>query len=246
MKIFKCSKIGEYHINHNEDDIIETQIGEDKIVFAIMDGCSMGKESHFASTLVKKLIRKISNELHFKEFAEKKSYRISDVQILLLEKIFNDLKLIKGILNLNQDEILTTLMLGIINKETQDGELIIIGDGIVNFNGNIFEFDQKNKPDYIGYHINEDFENWLNSQSQKLSLENIKDLSISSDGIFSFKKYHIGNFESIEEKGVIDFLLNDNSQLDSPKMLNNKLDQIEKIYGLRNYDDISIIRIIFN
>ena len=68
---YEISKIGEFHTNHNEDSSSITEIGEDKIMIAVMDGCSMGKESHFASTLIAKLLRKIGKEISFKEFVER-------------------------------------------------------------------------------------------------------------------------------------------------------------------------------
>lgn len=71
MKKYAISKIGEFHINHNEDSSAITEIGDDKIMIAVMDGCSMGKESHFASTLIAKLLRKIGKEISFRDFAEK-------------------------------------------------------------------------------------------------------------------------------------------------------------------------------
>lgn len=246
MKVYKCSKIGEYHTNHNEDDLIQTQIGEDKIVLAVMDGCSMGTDSHFASTLLKKIIRKTSSEIYYKEFIQRTSLQINEILHLLLEAIFKDLALIKNILNLNKEEILTTLVLAAIHTKFKSCEVIVIGDGIVNANGNLFEFDQNNKPDYIGYHINENFETWINSQTQTLTIDNIEDLSISTDGIHSFKKYHLGKFDNIEEQDIINLLLNDKREVINSKMLTNKIDYIEKEYGLRNYDDISIMRIIFN
>lgn len=245
MKIYKCSKIGEYHINHNEDALFEAPIGDDKIMLAVMDGCSMGTDSHFASSLLKKVLRKVSTELHYKEFIQGTLFQTDEILNLLLEGIFKNLAAIKNMLNLEQEEMLSTLILAIIDHKARLGNVIAIGDGLVQWNGKRFEFDQNNKPDYIGYHVDKNFHQWINTQTQKLMLEDIEDLSLSTDGIYSFKKYHIGNFEHFEEEAIIDVLLNDQKESDNQKMLLNKLDFIEKQYGLRNYDDISIIRIIF-
>jgi len=70
MKIFELSQIGEFHTNHNEDSYTITEIEAHQFLIAVMDGCSMGKESHFASTLIAKLLRKIGKVISYKAFAE--------------------------------------------------------------------------------------------------------------------------------------------------------------------------------
>lgn len=70
MKKYELSKIGEFHTNHNEDSSTITEIGEDIILIAVLDGCTMGKESHFASTLLVKLLRKIGKEISYRKFIE--------------------------------------------------------------------------------------------------------------------------------------------------------------------------------
>ena len=62
---FEFTQIGEFHINHNEDFLVTHEIGKDKLMIAVMDGCTMGTESHFASTLIGKLLRQISKEIHY-------------------------------------------------------------------------------------------------------------------------------------------------------------------------------------
>ena len=49
MVKFEFTQIGEFHINHNEDFLVSHEIGKDKMMIAVMDGCTMGTESHFAS-----------------------------------------------------------------------------------------------------------------------------------------------------------------------------------------------------
>jgi len=71
MKEYELSKIGEFHINHKEDSSAITEIGDNKILMAVMDGCSMGNEIHFSSTLIAKILRKVGKEISYREFAEK-------------------------------------------------------------------------------------------------------------------------------------------------------------------------------
>ena len=76
------STIGQFHTNHNEDFLVTENINDDRILIAVMDGCSMGKESHFASTLIGKLLRKISKGISFKEFInnENKTFNRSPIR----------------------------------------------------------------------------------------------------------------------------------------------------------------------
>ena len=246
MKKFYVSQIGEFHTNHNEDNLLITEIGNYKTLISVMDGCSMGEESFFASTLLKKIIRKFSKELHYKEFISKHFYSPQESIHFILKNLFKNLSSIKNDLDLEIDELLSTLILGVINSKLREANIIVIGDGLISINGELKEFDQKNKPDYIGYHINEDFENWMISQTQNLTATNIEDLSISTDGIYSFRKFDLEEYSNIEEYEIIDILLNQRYLVDNERMLLNNLLKIEKEYGLKPTDDISIIRVIFN
>jgi hypothetical protein len=52
MKIFKALQIGHYHQNNCEDYLFTGTIGKDKLVCAVMDGCTNATDSYFISTLV--------------------------------------------------------------------------------------------------------------------------------------------------------------------------------------------------
>jgi hypothetical protein len=58
-----------------------------------------------------------------------------------------------------------------------------------------FDFEQNNKPDYLGYHLNEDFEYWFTNQKRRISKHGIKSFSLSTDGIFTFSKFDIGIYD---------------------------------------------------
>jgi hypothetical protein len=38
------------------------------------------------------------------------------------------------------------------------GQVMVIGDGLVSIDGQLTEYEQDNRPDYLGYHLGEDFE----------------------------------------------------------------------------------------
>ena len=162
MNKFQLTRIGEFHTDHNEDNLLITEIGNEKTVIAVMDGCSMGTESFFASTLLKKIIQKTSKELHYKEFILRNIYSIEETLNLVLENIVKQLQLIKNELDLSINELLSTLILGIINSTNKEARIIVIGDGLISINGQIHEFDQDNKPDYIEVLSNSIAENLKN------------------------------------------------------------------------------------
>ena len=241
---YELSTIGSFHINHNEDAYLITEIGNHHILMAVMDGCSMGKESHFASTLILKILRKISTEISYKAFLEKIDKGADEYLREIMEQLFQELKFLKNHLLLEVEEILSTLILGILNKKEKQAELITIGDGLICCNGILYEYEQDDKPDYLGYHLAEDFSVWWQKQNQQLSLKQVEDLSISTDGIFTFKKFDNRVYESIQEEQIAAYFLIDRQWEGQAKMFSKKLSEIERIFGLRPSDDLTILRVI--
>ena len=107
MRKYELSIIGEFHTNHNEDASIITEIAEEKILIAVMDGCSMGKESHFASTLIAKLLRKIGKEISYKAFAEQTKKHTGVYLEEVLERLFGQFRELKNYLLLEKTEVLS-------------------------------------------------------------------------------------------------------------------------------------------
>lgn len=245
MKIFEFSQIGEFHLNYNEDHFVVCEIGENKLLIGVMDGCTMGDESHFASNLIGKILRKISKEKYYQEFIEKSSKELIEIQKEVLRSLFLELVGIKNRLGLERNELLSTLILGICDKKNRRVEIITIGDGLIVHNGEMKEYEQDNRPDYLGYHLNEDFDDWYEAQNQKLSLENIEDLSICSDGIFSFKQFNIEKDILKDDGEIIERLLRKKIKGIEGNILKKEVMQLEKEYGLKPSDDLTIIRMIF-
>ncbi len=240
MNIYQVLSIGQFHTNHCEDYLVSTEIGKNKRLLAVLDGCSMGNESHFASTLTGKLLKKIALERFHLDFRQKSTLEEELKEVL--KSLFTELKEISNKLLLQKYDLLTTLILCVVDTDTKTGEIIVIGDGLINVNGKITEFDQQNTPDYLGYHLNEDFETWFNNQKQKVSFKEIKDISIATDGIFTFEKQNSkNNSQSID---IINYFLFDLTFSEFPKMLENKLNFLSDNYGLKPNDDLAIIRLI--
>ena len=244
MKKYELSKIGAFHTNHNEDASAITEIGEHRLLIAVMDGCSMGKESHFVSTLMAKLLRKIGKEFSYREFVEKIERTNNEYLKEIMNRLFQEMRQLKNQLLLEREEVLSTLILGVLDTQEKKIELITVGDGLICCNGKLYEYEQEDKPDYLGYHLTEDFNTWFQSQTQKLSLTNINDLSISTDGIFTFKNFDGKAYDNIEEEEIINLLLMDRSAENIENILHKTTAEIENKFGLKPSDDLTIIRII--
>jgi tartrate dehydratase beta subunit/fumarate hydratase class I family protein len=68
MKIYELIQMGDFHSNHCEDFGVVANLGKNKMLCAVMDGCTMGTDSYLAATLTGKLLRKIAKEIDYKEF----------------------------------------------------------------------------------------------------------------------------------------------------------------------------------
>jgi len=189
MQQYTFTQIGTFHTNHNEDFLVSHPLGKNQLLIAVMDGCTMGTDSHFAATLIGKLLRKFAKEYYYQSFIEKTEKNLVLLLKLLLTQLFAALKTLKNQLSLEQEELLSTLIIGVIDQQTQQAELLTIGDGIIYCNGQLTEYEQENKPDYLGYHLAKNFDIWYAQQTQSLSLDNVQDLSIATDGIFTFKGF---------------------------------------------------------
>lgn len=245
MKIYSYSQIGTFHINHNEDFFIKTELTDKHILIAVLDGCSMGTESHFASALIGKLLRKISKSIYYQSFVQSAMHTDKQLLIKVLKQLFQQLSLIKNELSLETNELLSTLILGVMNTKNKTAEIITIGDGLVVCDGQQFEYEQDNRPDYLAYHLHKDFEVWFKNQEQLLSLQNIQDISFSSDGIFTFRHFDNKLYPRISEEEIINQLLISKQDSDFQTMLKKQVINLEKQFGVKPTDDLTIVRIIF-
>lgn len=243
MKIYTTLNIGEFHTNQCEDFLITQPIGTNEILIAVLDGCTMGTESVFASHLYGKLLRSIAKKKYYEEFVTQHSTNLQLKLKHVLQDLFIETKDIKRLLDLSTNELLSTLIVGIVNTETHSGEFITIGDGLIYVDGKPFEYEQGDKPDYFAYHLNESFEAWYNAQTQKLRLRNFKDLSISTDGIFTFKTFGSKTHQRPDEE-IIQFLLKNNDFKEFDNLLDRKINYLKQENQHYVTDDLAIIRVI--
>lgn len=219
---------------------------------SIFDGCSGGKESHFASTLFAKAFNDVIK--NFYDILNSENLNSSEQNSkFLLYMISRKVSEVKKVLHLDITELLSTVILCTINKNTKECLITAFGDGYFRVDGTevtikntrfINKDNGDNMPDYLVYDIDKiegygDFEAWFHSKSEIHKFENVTNVTISSDGICTFK-----NFKSCNEKiDPIDFLVKDEGLIDTKNMLERKYNILKNKYCLINTDDLSVIRI---
>lgn len=245
LKLYSVIQKGEYHLNQCEDHLFSGEISKNIQVCAVMDGCTNGKESHFASVLIGKLLGKIVREKGYLAFYQSEvSTEHPEVYLKgVLQDLFRELNTVQRQLMLDTTELLSTLILMVINKEEQRSALNVIGDGVVCCNGKIIDFEQDNKPDYLAFHLKENFDTWYHLQKQRIVIDQTTDISIATDGITTFTK--ISRPEITETIDPAAYLLSDETYSDQEDMLEKKLRYLEYNWGLKPTDDLGIIRVIF-
>jgi len=243
MKIYTALKIGNFHTNHCEDFLISEQIRSSGYLIAVMDGCTMGKESVFASMLIGKILKNIAKEHFYQDFIKNESLDLSICLKEILQKLFLQLKISKNVLGLETEELLSTLIVGVIDTNTLNAEFLTIGDGLICYDNEVVEYEQNDKPDYLGYHLHENFDRWYTSQRQRLSVTGFKDLSICTDGIFSFKNFRNKNNRK-EESEIIEYLLANQEGCKYDNFLEKKIRDLETKEDQILTDDLAIIRLI--
>jgi hypothetical protein len=208
-----------------------------------MDGCTMGTDSYFAATLVGKVLRKIATEKNYQSFYDKSGGLTAGAEVKeILRALFTELKHLKGRLLLGEDELLTTLLLGVLDTDTGAGQVMVIGDGLVSIDGQRTEYEQDNRPDYLGYHLGEDFETWYVRQRQVVDVSHCSDLSLASDGIFTFAPCDKRTYP--RQADPLTYLLADRQDEDLPTMLQKKFTFLEQQCGVQPTDDLGIVRVI--
>ena len=245
MKLYTLNTVGQLHKTHTEDHIFHSDLNQNWFIGAVMDGCSSGKESHFASNLLGKIIRKACNSIPNLEriSPDLKSKQLEHELIgkHILHVVFDDLKKTKQLLSLELKEMLTTLILMVFQKDNRSAWINISGDGLIANNMEIIEIDQENVPDYMSYHLDIDFEKWFMDYSKTFTFEQLENLSISTDGVSKFYTPTERRQKNIDPEK---FLLTDLTLLEDPDMLEKKCKVLYDEHGLVPFDDLGIIRLI--
>lgn len=232
------------HPNWCEDNYWVNETDE-YIQGAVLDGCSTGINSHFASTLIKYSFERSNNLVHIRRDD------LNNYFDVIISRVRNDLNDVKTALNLTELNLLSTIVFFFYNKKDKSLWVKFIGDGVIYVNGNEIINDENNMPDYIAYHLNEwwpTFYSWIESR-RTLNFENVENFAICSDGIHSLvnlKNPHI------KKEVAINFLIIDDQWKGLENGLNKKfniltnrdeeLKRSDELYWWDIKDDLTIIK----
>lgn len=158
--------------NHEKcEDSVYAFENEHIVMGCIADGCSTGKNSHFASQL---FCYAAKNNLFWPS--------ITDGIIL---GMMADINSVKDTLLLDADHFLSTCILFIYTKSDKTLKIRIFGDAYYYVDDIEHIVDQNNAPDYIGYHLDDskfDINTYL-SKYPEIIYANVDRFMICSDGI---------------------------------------------------------------
>jgi hypothetical protein len=127
------------------------------------------------------------------------------------------------------------------NRSTKSAWINISGDGYIVHNKELEEIDQNNIPDYMAYHLDITFDQWINTFSKTFSFKNQRDIAISTDGISKFYSITEKRQRSIDP---LQYLLIDKKWDDAEDMLERKFNVLRDEHGMVPYDDLGMVRII--
>lgn len=228
------------HQNWCEDNYFVKETDE-FIIGAVLDGCSTGIDSQFASNFLKKCF----------DYQSKFYDHIPKDEFGLFYSIRTHLKNIKFEVDLNDLQLLSTIVYFTYHKKKKKLNVRFFGDGVIYVDGNEIINDENNIPDYFAYHLSDSsdqFEEYFNSRKY-LTFENVNDFAICSDGIHSLinlKNPHI------KKEVAINFLIIDEQWKRLENGLNKKFNILtnrdeeikrsEELYWWEIKDDLTIIK----
>ena len=153
----------------------------------VTDGCSSGINSAWASQLLCYLV-------------QNRPYEITEDQYLAYLRIkIRDIISDFHVSGMSEMNLLSTCLLFDYNKKTEILKLRIIGDGVYYLNGVEYVIDHNNIPDYLAYHLYDDFESFIKKYPEFIH-ENVHSFQICTDGIKSFQ---LSQFESSDKNPSI-------------------------------------------
>lgn len=237
---------GSLHNNFCEDFFFVYDEHPQYFLAAVFDGCSSGTDSHLASTLLAKLIRHSCRQGILDPVVTP-----AEGMKTVLYQLVKQLNTLKHDFGLRLDELLSTIILMLVDKVSLQTAIISIGDGFIQLNGQAIVIDQENEPDYLAYYLNdlsddESFEHWFENHQHKYFADSVKDISISSDGILSFTVLPGRDESELPTQAIdaVNYLTKDDYLLNNTAMLPRKCNILKHKHQLLNQDDLCIIRLI--
>lgn len=244
MKISSLLHQGIHHKNFNEDFLYTGSLTKDIMVCAVMDGCSSAKDSQFTSALYAKSLHKSSRMLPqmkaIMEDFDLKTMALEAIAEFFFKQLFEDLKRAKKLFFLEREELLSTIVLLVIDKKKRNACIKMSGDGLFAVNNEITEIDQNNIPNFLGYHLGASFENVKDTEIQTWSFKEVRDISISTDGIDKLRKGTKNKNLGVDPRDI--FLLGKSDKFEDCFLQNEYQELLKK--GFIPHDDIGMIRLI--
>lgn len=239
MKVYTTIQRGYQHKHFCEDFFLATA-NENWFFGVVSDGCSSGLDSHFASALTCKLLKKQIRALKLSP-----TQTAREVALMLLHNFMADLHQTAKTLDLEILELLATLLLVVHDADKNVSFIVALGDGAIAIDDQIYEIDQDNTPNYPAFYLAESKES-LDIYFLKHYFEatNAKQIAIATDGVFSFNNERI-NAET-DKSANAHYLLVDDSLQNINNMLNRKINILQLKQNLSPADDIAIVRLIFS
>jgi len=246
MKISSLLQRGIHHKNFNEDFLYTRPLTKDIMVCAVMDGCSSAKDSQFAAALYAKSLHKSSRMLPqmkaIMEDFDLKTMALEAIAEFFFKQLFEDLRRAKKLFFLEREELLSTIVLLVIDKKKRTACIKMSGDGIFAVNDEITEVDQNNIPNFLGYHLGASFEDVKDTEIQTWSFKEVRDISISTDGIDKLRKGTKHKSAEVDPREV--FLMGKPDRFEDSFLQNKYQDFLKK--GFIPHDDIGMIRLLMN
>ena len=237
---------GKGHPQRCEDESLVFSYNQIAVIIAF-DGCSSGKDSYFASGLFAKLFKKIAiqHKIYLENLNENSD--LEKVTYNLMELFFDELKYSFSYFVLDLSEILSTIVLSVVNLKTKKAYSIIAGDGSLYIDGKIHSINaDENAPKYISYYLQSPFPDVWENNINKYNFEVQKVIAVLSDGIDSFKNYNENRYVTETEKSdIIARFFESTYLLDNAVGLARICNMIEKESNIAPNDDLSIAHITF-
>lgn len=240
--VLTYSGIGSNHVNHNTDALVTEDLTERHVLLAVMDGSGTEPDGHFAATLVARVLRNIARQTNLRTFAERRQPTTGELLRGTMQTLLSDLRRLNADLGLGADELLTTLVLAVVDRQGPRAEIITIGSGVVGCDGEVVEYAHGHQPDFIGHHLNVDFDQWWAGQPRRLVCEDFLDLTLATDGLLSFRPFSPDSYHPVTPDELTEFLVSVRDEGSTDTFYRRHLLYVRDRFGLEYTDDLTIVR----
>ncbi len=207
------------HENFCEDDLIHHD-NYNYFVGVIMDGCSEGTKSHFASSIFGKIIDRCLR-FELKDVLDKGELGPKEVaEQIALQTMIKALEIFEK-LSLSITEVESTIVLSVYRKSTKQLFCVAFGDGYLQCNQGSFKrvFENvrflddetglgKNRPDYLSYNIKPIVDKFILPNHPNYGTTPIFEIERrNTSAMESFREWFNSQHNSIEFSDVEDFMM---------------------------------------